>query len=207
MRIKCSGRFSLYAKGFAAGQWSFLGPGWEKKWYSTQWIQSTKRMGQNCRANDVDICRKQTPSLPMPRVHVSRAVLKSKGGGKLSIHYLCRPGETIENCFSHNYFCKSAQSLRNSRRKCVKNTKPFMIEQWQPVVGGTILTHCSCQVWWRHTYLWPMILHNKEKIYCKDIRNELKSYHNKIEWVNFVLMQDSWSQLKSDSIVMTKDTE
>ena len=27
------------------------------------------------------------------------------------------------------------------------------------------LTHCSCQVWWRHTYLWPMILH-KKKIYC-----------------------------------------
>ena len=58
-------------------------------------------------------------------------------------------------------------------------------------------THCSCQVWWRHTYLWPMILH--KKIYCKDTRNELKSCHNKTDWANFVLMQDSWPQLKSDS--------
>ena len=67
------------------------------------------------------------------------------------------------------------------------------------------LTHSSCQVWWRHTYLWQMILHNQKKIYCKDTENELKSYHNKTEWANFVLMQDSWPQLKSDS--MTKDTE
>ena len=28
-------RFSLFAKRFGAGQWSFLGPGSEKKWYST----------------------------------------------------------------------------------------------------------------------------------------------------------------------------
>ena len=26
---------SVYAKRFGAGQWSFLGPGSEKKWYST----------------------------------------------------------------------------------------------------------------------------------------------------------------------------
>ena len=49
-----------------------------------------------------------------------------------------------------------------------------------------------------------MILHNTQKIHCKDIRNELKSYHNKIEWVNFVLMQDSWPQSNSDSISWRK---
>ena len=56
-------------------------------------------------------------------------------------------------------------------------------------------TRCSCQVWWRQTYLWLMILHIN-KIYWKDIKNELKSYHNM--W-NPALMQDSWLQLKSDS--------
>ena len=66
------------------------------------------------------------------------------------------------------------------------------------------VTHCSCQVWWRHTYLWPMTLHNQKNIFGKDIRNELKSYHNKIEWVNFVWMQDSWPQLKSESISWRK---
>ena len=48
-----------------------------------------------------------------------------------------------------------------------------------------------------------MILHIK-KIYCKDIENELKSYHNKTDWANFVVMQDSWLQLKSDSISWRK---
>ena len=43
-----------------------------------------------------------------------------------------------------------------------------------------------------------MIL-RKKKIYCKDTKNELKGCHNKIEWLNFVLMQDSWQRLKSDS--------
>ena len=45
---------------------------------------------------------------------LSRGQLKSKGGGKLSIHY-CANQDTITIIFSHNYFCKSAQSLRSSR--------------------------------------------------------------------------------------------
>ena len=45
---------------------------------------------------------------------LSRGRLKSKGHGKLSIHYAADL-ETIET-FSHNCFCKSAQSLRSSRR-------------------------------------------------------------------------------------------
>ena len=45
---------------------------------------------------------------------LSRGRLKSKGHRKLSIHY-CADLETIQT-FSHNYYCKSAQSLRSSRR-------------------------------------------------------------------------------------------
>ena len=48
-----------------------------------------------------------------------------------------------------------------------------------------------------------MILH-KKNIYCKDIENKLKSYHNKTNWVNFVWMQDFWMLLKSDSISWQK---
>ena len=54
-------------------------------------------MGQSCRTDDVNICRKQTPSLPIHE-SISRGVLKSKGGGKLSIHYCAYPG-TIEIVF------------------------------------------------------------------------------------------------------------
>ena len=65
------------------------------------------------------------------------------------------------------------------------------------------LVHRSCQVWSRQTYLWMVILHMK-KIYCTDIENELKNYHNKAKWANSVLMQDSWPQWKSDSISWRK---
>ena len=37
--------------------------------------------------------------------------------------------------------------------------------------------------------------------------NELKSYHNKINWVNFVWMQDFWVLLKLDSISWLKTLE
>ena len=63
-------------------------------------IQSTRRMGQSCGANDVDICRKQTWSTSP----LSRGTLKSKGGGKLSIHF-CTDHGNDWNGFSHNYFC------------------------------------------------------------------------------------------------------
>ena len=43
-----------------------------------------------------------------------------------------------------------------------------------------------------------MIL-RKKKIYGKSTKNELRGYHNKIVWLSFVLMQDSWQRLKSDS--------
>ena len=34
MRVKCQSRFPIGAKRFGAGQWSVIGPGSEKKWYS-----------------------------------------------------------------------------------------------------------------------------------------------------------------------------
>ena len=51
--------------------------------------------------------------------------------------------------------------------------------------------------WWNHQHLRPMIL--RKKIYCKSTKNEWKGYHNQIDWWSFVLMQDSWQRLTSDS--------
>ena len=79
--------------------------------------------------DDGDTRRKRTPSLPSHE-SMSRGQLKSKGGGKLSIHY-CADQETITTVFRNNYFCKTAQSLQSSRRNCVKNMNPFLIERGQ----------------------------------------------------------------------------
>ena len=64
MRIKCSNRFSHCKKIFRRTM--VIPRTWirkEKVLYSR--IQSRRRMGQSCGADDVDTCRKQTPSLPI----------------------------------------------------------------------------------------------------------------------------------------------
>ena len=88
---------SIYAKGFSAGQWSFLGPGSEKKWYSTreyspqgEWDRVAEQMMLTFAESKHPIFRSTSP--------LSRGVLKSKGGGKLSIHF-CADGETVETVF------------------------------------------------------------------------------------------------------------
>ena len=69
---------SIYAKRCSPGRRSFLGPGSEKKWYSTLECKTTRRMGQNCRANDVKIRLKQTSSLQIHKSIVSRSAQKQK---------------------------------------------------------------------------------------------------------------------------------
>ena len=104
---------SLYAERFRTGQWSFLGPGSEKKWYS---ISADSPQGEWDRMAEKMMLEFGESGHPVFRTTsaLSRGQLKSKGKEKLSIHY-CADLETIET-FSHNYFCKSAQPLRSSRR-------------------------------------------------------------------------------------------
>ena len=105
---------SLFAKKFPAGRWSFLGPGSEKKWYS---IYIDTPRGEWDRVAELMMIKFGESGHPVFRatIPLSRGTLKSKGGGKLSIH-LCADGETIETVFSHNNFCYSAQYLRSSLR-------------------------------------------------------------------------------------------
>ena len=77
---------SLFAKRFGAGQWSFLGPGSEKKWYSIsedspqgEWNTTAEKMILEFAESGPPIFRATRP--------LSRCQLKSKGHGKLSIHY------------------------------------------------------------------------------------------------------------------------
>ena len=106
---------------------------------------------------------------------LSRGVLKSKGGE--NCQYTIAPTRERLKLFFAQLFLLISSVFTEQSQICVNNETSAMMEQ------GDLL----CQVWWRHTYLCPMTLHNQKKIYCKDIRNELKSYHNKIEWVARVM--------------------
>ena len=88
---------SLHARRFGRGQWSFTGPGSEKKWYSIKedspqriWDNMADRMLWEFAESGCSIFRAASP--------LSRGRLKSKRHGKLSFHY-CADLDTIETIF------------------------------------------------------------------------------------------------------------
>ena len=88
---------SLFARRFGKGQWSFIGRGSEKKWYSMKedspqgtWDKSAEKMLIEFAESGCPIFRATSP--------LSRCKLKSKGHGKLSIHFGADQ-ETIETIF------------------------------------------------------------------------------------------------------------
>ena len=72
MRVKCSTRLSMQ-RDFGAGQWSFLGPGSEKKWYS---------ISENSPQGDWDRIAEQMmltfAGSGTPRVHYPEESLRAK---------------------------------------------------------------------------------------------------------------------------------
>ena len=88
---------SLCARRFGKGQWSFIGPGSEKKWYSMKedspqgiWDNIAEKMLLEFAESGCPIFRATTP--------LSRGQLKSNGHGKLSIHFAATQ-ETMETIF------------------------------------------------------------------------------------------------------------
>ena len=86
----------VLARKFGVGQWSFIGPGSEKKWYSAEnspqraWDHIAEEMLLEFAENGHPTFRATTP--------LSRSILKSKGHGKLSIHFTADE-PTIETIF------------------------------------------------------------------------------------------------------------
>ena len=86
----------VLAKKFGVGQWSFIGPGSGKKWYCAEnspqgaWDHIAEKMLLEFAESGHLIFRATTP--------LSRGILKSKGHGKLSIHFTA-DYPTIETIF------------------------------------------------------------------------------------------------------------
>ena len=84
------------ARRFGIGQWSFIGPGSEKKWYSSvnspqgAWDNIAEKMLLEFAESGHPVFRAMTP--------LSRGTLKSKGRGKLSIHFAA-DGDTIDTIY------------------------------------------------------------------------------------------------------------
>ena len=83
--LKNANYVKTFAGRFGIGQWSFIGPGSEKKWYSSEdspqgaWDNIAEQMLLEFAESGHPTFRATTP--------LSRGILKSKGHGKLSIHF------------------------------------------------------------------------------------------------------------------------
>ena len=94
---------SILAKKYGIGQWSFIGPGSEEKWYSLEensphgiWDHIAEKMLLEFAESGCPIFRATTP--------LSRSKLRSsKGHGKQSIHFAADQ-ETIETIFRKSVF-------------------------------------------------------------------------------------------------------
>ena len=117
---------SLYAKRFSPGQWSLLGPGSENKWYSTHEYNPQGEWDRVAEQMMITFAESRRP-LFQSSSRSSRGVLKSKGGGKLSIHF-CADGDTIETLFAQLFPSISSVSTEQSQIY-VKNVKLAMSEQ------------------------------------------------------------------------------
>ena len=131
---------SLFAKRFPAGHWSFLGPGSETKWYSTynerpqgEWDKVAELMMIKFGESGHPVFRATSP--------LSRGTLKSKGGGKLSVHF-CADGKTIETVFrtiiSVNQLSiyGAVSDLCEEYSSCQTSTgRPVLAEQSDPLLA------------------------------------------------------------------------
>ena len=83
--LKNAETVKVLARRFGIGQWSFIGPGSEKKWYSSEnspqgaWDNIAEQMLLEFAESGHPTFRATTP--------MSRGILKRKGRGKLSIHF------------------------------------------------------------------------------------------------------------------------
>ena len=113
----------------------------------------------------------------MPRVHCLE-LLKSKGGGKLSIHY-CADLETIQTVF-RTITCVNQFSLYGAVAEMCEEYESYHDRTARPVVGGQSSSSFVPSVIKTNVPLNNDDPAHKE-FHLQDIENELKSYHNKTD--------------------------
>ena len=194
---------SLYAKRFGAGQWSFLGPGSEKKGYSIsedspqgEWDKMAEKMMLEFAESRHPVFRATSP--------LSRGQLKSKGHGKLSIHF-CDDLETIQTIF-RIIVSVNQLSLYGAVAEMCKEYETFHDRTGQPVVGGQSSSSFVPSI------IKTEVLLDRDDLARKDLL--LQQYGERIEKLS---QQDNLSKFCMDAgflnvveigqYFMTKDTE
>ena len=164
---------TILTKKFGIGQWSFIGPGSEKKWYSMEedspqgiWDHIADEMLLEFAESGCPIFLATTP--------LSRCNLKSKGHGKLSIHFAADQ-KTIETIFRIIAFANQL-SLYGAVANMCEEFEFHQDRSGQPYVlmgQSIVLSEIKAEVLWRMTSRHTRIF------YCNNTKNESNCFHKK----------------------------
>ena len=89
----------VLAKKFGIGQWSFIGPGSEKKWYSGEENSPQRALDHIADEMLLEFTESGHPTF-RATTPLSRGILKSKGHGKLSIHFTADNSQQLKQFFA-----------------------------------------------------------------------------------------------------------
>ena len=136
---------SIFAKRFPAGRWSFLGPGSEKKWYSTHYSKPQREWDRVAELMMIKISETGHPVFRATSA-LSRGTLKSRGDGKLSIHFCADEGtiETVSRTMiSVNQLSVSTEQSQilcdEYRTHQARTVRPVLAGQSDPLFAPTSL--------------------------------------------------------------------
>ena len=193
---------SIYAKRFSSRRWSFLGHGSEKKWYSS-YIDRPR--GERNRVAELMMLKFGESGHPVFRSTspLSRGVLKSKGGGKLSIHF-CADQGTIETVFrtiiSFNQLSifGAVSDLCDDCKSChVRTGRPVLAGQSDPLFVPSVMKI--------HTLLTDDPAEEEDLLQKYQERVERLSQQNRV--IKFCTDAGFLTTVEVGQYFMTKDTE
>ena len=163
---------SQNAKRFGKGQWTFIGPGSEKQWYSIsedspqgEWDKMAERMMLEFAESGHPNFRVTSP--------LSRGRLKSKSHGKLSIHY-CADLDTNTTVF-RTIISVNQLSLDEAVAEMCEEDETLHDRTGQPGVGGKSSSSFV-----------PSVIKTEVPLDCDDPTNQdllLQQYGERIEKV------------------------
>ena len=173
-----------FAKRFGIGQWSFIGPGSEKKWYPSEnspqgaWDHIAEDMLLRFAESGHPNFRATTP--------LSRGKLKSKGKGKVSIHFSADQ-DTVDTIY-RIILSVNELSIYGAVAAICDEYDDQPDSMGEPVIlegQSIVLGKFKAEV-----HLYKTKDFKMPKFLCKIITNKSIRFHQKTDWINSAGKQD-----------------
>ena len=121
--------------------------------------------------------------------------VNSKAKDMVNCRFTRQPTRKRLRLFFAQLFLQTSSVFTEQSQTCVKNANPFTIDQ-----GNLIWWwgNQSCSVRSRHKFLWRVMTQHIKNFYSNNMKSELRSCHNKINWENSERMQNFWVLWRTD---------